>query len=218
MSSAANTTAAKWHAENGIYLFWGPGIQASRGHTGSGSVDQVCATLLALAGLPPARDVGGPALPVRRLRTAAALTIARSIRLSRRRRASRRHGTRRVDEDTVAKLRALGYIGATEGKGARSAPARPVRSTTKGLLLQEQGKTERSDRRLRHRYLGRSQPGVLALEPERSLCGRATSRSTSPTRSSSARLPTASLRAQNSSSAARLGISATVKSTGASRC
>ena len=56
LSSAANTTAAKWHAENGIYLIWGPGIQASRGHAGAGNVDQVCATLLALAGLPPARE------------------------------------------------------------------------------------------------------------------------------------------------------------------
>ncbi len=63
LSSAANTTAAKWHAENGIYLIWGPGIQASHGHTDSGNVDQVCATLLALAGLPPASGIAKPPLP-----------------------------------------------------------------------------------------------------------------------------------------------------------
>ncbi len=40
-----------------------PGVTPSTGHTGRGSVQQVCATLLALLGLPQGRDVDGPPLP-----------------------------------------------------------------------------------------------------------------------------------------------------------
>ena len=53
LSSDATTTAAKWHRSEGMYLLWGPGIGRVAGTRGRGSVQQVCATLLALLGLPP---------------------------------------------------------------------------------------------------------------------------------------------------------------------
>lgn len=142
LSSAANTTAAKWHAENGIYLVWGPGIQPSRGHLGAGKVDQVCATLLALAGLPMGRNIAGPplagtpapatsadAVDYRAVYTAAAAPQPA---------AGNADGG--VDEDTVAKLRALGYIGASEGKGRAFGTRTAGSLNNEGLLLKQEGK------------------------------------------------------------------------------
>lgn len=140
LSSAANTTAARWHSEKGIYLLWGPGIQASRGHAGAGKVDQVCATLLALLGLPPARDIAGPALagaptvpgdPVdyRAVYTPAAPQPGSSA-----------SDSPAVDGDTVAKLRALGYIGAAEGKGRAFGTRTAGSLNNEGLLLKQQDK------------------------------------------------------------------------------
>ena len=142
LSSAANTTAAKWHAENGIYLIWGPGIQPSQGHTGTGKVDQVGATLLALAGLPAGRNVAGPPLTgtpstaspgepadYRAVYTPAATAPAASGSAS-----------SAVDEDTVAKLRALGYIGASEGKGRAFGTRTAGSLNNEGLLLKQEGK------------------------------------------------------------------------------
>jgi len=62
LSSVATASAAKWHAPEGIYLIWGPGVPAKAGHSAAGDVQQVCATLLALLGLPPGRDVNGDPL------------------------------------------------------------------------------------------------------------------------------------------------------------
>ena len=142
LSSAANTTAAKWHAENGVYLVWGPGIQPSQGHTGTGKVDQISTTLLALAGLPPARNIAGPALPgtptapssaepvdYRAMYTPATPAAATAS-----------GGDSRVDEDTVAKLRALGYIGASEGKGRAFGTRTAGSLNNEGLLLKQEGK------------------------------------------------------------------------------
>ncbi|MFL6279515.1 MAG: alkaline phosphatase family protein, partial [Vicinamibacterales bacterium] len=141
LSSAANTTAAKWHAENGIYLVWGPGIQPSKGHTGSGRVDQVCATLLALAGLPPGRNIAGPPLPGLPTTPASEPVDYRAVYTP----ASTPQATSRgaappVDEDTVAKLRALGYIGASEGKGRAFGTRTAGSLNNEGLLLKQEGK------------------------------------------------------------------------------
>ena len=142
LSSAANTTAAKWHAENGVYLVWGPGVQRSQGHAGTGKVDQVSATLLALAGLPPARGIAGPALPGAPAAPSSSEPVDyRAVYTPATPPAATAGGSDpRVDEDTVAKLRALGYIGASEGKG-RSFGTRTAGSlNNEGLLLKQEGK------------------------------------------------------------------------------
>ncbi len=141
LSSAANTTAAKWHAENGMYLVWGPGIQPSKGHTSSGKVDQVCATLLALAGLPAARNIAGPPLPGAPAPPPGEPVDYRAVYTPASTPQSASGGAApAVDEDTVAKLRALGYIGASEGK-ARAFGTRTAGSlNNEGLLLKQEGK------------------------------------------------------------------------------
>jgi len=141
LSSAANTTAAKWHAENGMYLVWGPGVQPSRGHAGSGKVDQVCATLLALAGLPAARTVAGPPLPGAPTPAAGEPVDYRAVYTPASTAQSTSGGAApAVDEDTVAKLRALGYIGASEGKGRAFGTRTAGSLNNEGLLLKQEGK------------------------------------------------------------------------------
>jgi Flp pilus assembly protein TadD len=143
VSSVANATAARWHTENGIYLLWGKAIAASQGHSGQGSVQQLAATLLSLTGLPPGKDVLGPPLPGTPASSAgepfdyrqhftpmAALVNDGSGDLS------------RVDQDTLNKLRALGYIGGAEATG-RAAGTRTAGSfNNEGLLLRRAGKTK----------------------------------------------------------------------------
>jgi len=140
MSSAANTTAAKWHSENGIYLLWGPGIQASVGHTGTGKVEQVCATLLALLGLPAARDIAGPPLAGAPSLTADTVDYRAVFTPPPPQNGAGAGEASGVDEDTVAKLRALGYIGATEGKGRAFGTRTAGSLNNEGLLLKQQGK------------------------------------------------------------------------------
>jgi Flp pilus assembly protein TadD len=141
LSSAANTTAAKWHAENGMYLVWGPGIQPSKGHTGSGKVDQVCATLLALAGLPAARNIAGPPLPGAPTPPGSEPVDYRAVYTPASTPQSTAGGAApAVDEDTVAKLRALGYIGASEGKGRAFGTRTAGSLNNEGLLLKQAGK------------------------------------------------------------------------------
>ncbi len=140
MSSAANTTAAKWHAENGIYLLWGPGIERSSGHSGSARVDQVCATLLALSGLPPGEGVAGPPLPGTPATGAIAADYRAAYTPMPPPTGTPGDAASSVDEDTVAKLRALGYIGATEGKGRAFGTRTAGSLNNEGLLLKQQGK------------------------------------------------------------------------------
>lgn len=129
LSSARAATAGLWHDEEGMYLIWGLGS----GEPGRGKVDQVCATLLALLGLPPGQGLAGPPLsgesqgePVdyrSRWRPAPIPRIESS------------------GEEEVAKLRALGYLGAASGKprgGTRTAGS----YNNEGLLLKESGRTQ----------------------------------------------------------------------------
>jgi tetratricopeptide (TPR) repeat protein len=140
LSSAANATAARWHSDNGIYLLWGPGIQASGGHTGTGKVEQVCATLLALGGLPAARDIAGPPLTGAPTLPGDAVNYRAVYTPATPQNGSGAAAAPAVDEDTVAKLRALGYIGATEGKGPAFGTRTAGSLNNEGLLLKQQGK------------------------------------------------------------------------------
>jgi Flp pilus assembly protein TadD len=140
LSSAANATAARWHSEKGIYLLWGSGIQSAGGHSGDGKVEQVCATLLALLGLPAAQYIAGPSLAGAPASDGQAVDYRAVYTPANAQNGSGGAGAPAIDEDTVAKLRALGYIGATEGKG-RAVGTRTAGSlNNEGLLLKQQGK------------------------------------------------------------------------------
>jgi tetratricopeptide (TPR) repeat protein len=144
LSSNAQATAAKWHHNEGIYLIWGPGIPGRGRDPGAkGSVGQVCATLLALQGLPPIKGAEAAPLP------GAPGFASEPVDY-----ASHYHppapavatATRAIDEDTLARLRALGYVGAAESKTAASRRMQTTRSAgsynNEGLVLKSLGRTK----------------------------------------------------------------------------
>jgi tetratricopeptide (TPR) repeat protein len=170
LSSAAAATAARWHREEGIYLLWVPDRMARPSPSqerrpsaavstvpafhprGRGGVAQVCATLLALLGLPPgdglapALDTDLPGMPAWRREAAPASSLAGGARLpaaaaarpvdyrrffhpAAASAAPATSATAAAAGEQLAALRALGYIGAgepsrrTTGGGSASPPS-----------------------------------------------------------------------------------------------
>jgi predicted AlkP superfamily phosphohydrolase/phosphomutase len=143
LSSNAQATAAKWHRNQGIYALWGKGIPArGRDAAASGSVRQVCATLLATTGLPPIKGEDAAALPGSPAFNASAADYAAHYHSVAP--AMSAGATRTVDADTLARLRALGYIGAAESNTAASRTLQTTRTAgsynNEGLLLKAQGR------------------------------------------------------------------------------
>ena len=149
LSSVATATAAQWHAPEGIYLVHGPGISPTPAHDGRGSVEQVCATLLALAGLPPGRDVNGDPLPGVAAVQAPHVDYAAHYRPAPRVKPdAKRAAINKPDKDGLANLRALGYIGATESTAAPAGAKGSTRSAgsynNEGVVLKAAGKLPRA--------------------------------------------------------------------------
>ena len=138
LSSNATTTAAKWHRSEGMYLLWGDAVKPSAGHTGRGSVQQVCATLLALLGLPPGRDVQGPPLPGVDAPAGARVDYFAQYHPAG---APAPNGAT-VDRDTLAKLKSLGYVGGDDASSSRTigATRTPGSYNNEGVILREHGK------------------------------------------------------------------------------
>lgn len=143
LSSVATGTAAKWHAQDGMFLLYGPGIPAAPGHESSGSVEHVAATLLALLGLPPGLDVNGEPLPGARPTGAPRADYLAHFRPPA---APPANGpTAAVSDDTLANLRSLGYIGAGE---SRAAPADARGSTRSPGSYNNEGVIQKSRDRM----------------------------------------------------------------------
>jgi hypothetical protein len=140
ISSYAHATAAKWHRKQGVGILWGPGIAARDARSETASVIQVTPTLLAMLGLPPLRDAVGQPLPGTPVFDAQPVDYARHFTPPRPPPASAQ--PRAIDEDALARLRALGYIGASDSAaGRRVAPTRSAGSyNNEGLLLQNEGR------------------------------------------------------------------------------
>lgn len=149
LSSFAHATAAKWHRKEGIYLLHGPGIAAdgSSGHPHRGGIAQVCATLLALSGLPPGKRLGWPPLPPVPEPAAARVDYHTHYR---RRSPVTAAAAGAGDAEALEKLRALGYIGASESAAAPEEARRSGSTRTAGshnneaLLLKGEGKRDRA--------------------------------------------------------------------------
>jgi Flp pilus assembly protein TadD len=144
LSSFAISTAAKWHRKEGIYLLWGKGVVPAPGHPQRGKVSQVCATLLALLGLPSAGYMAGPPLPG----APAPLTAHFDYRASFQPSSVALASHPREDAQAIEKLRALGYVGAGEAlsapEAARAAGSRRTAGSynNEGLILKDEGKPE----------------------------------------------------------------------------
>jgi tetratricopeptide (TPR) repeat protein len=142
LSSVATASAAKWHAPTGMYLIWGDGIPAKPGHTSKGDVQQVAATVLALAGMPPGRDVNGDPLDGAAAVKAPRTDYAASYRPAAQSAAGA--GKTAADRDAVANLRSLGYIGASESDtappGSRESTRTAGSFNNEGVILKERNK------------------------------------------------------------------------------
>lgn len=145
LASAAAATAGKWHRREGVSLLWGEGI--APGPREEAGVERVCATLAALAGLPPGVGLYGPPLPGVEPTGAVEVDYRRSWRPPLR---PAPRGTPEMDEAALARLEALGYIGSGETAPAReSAPAAEASRTpgsfnNEGLILRGRGEGERA--------------------------------------------------------------------------
>jgi tetratricopeptide (TPR) repeat protein len=138
-SGSGNTVnAATWHAPEGLYLLWGAGIGASGGHNARGSIHQVAATLLALLGLPPGRDVDGQPLDGVNATSGPHADYAAHYRPSQ---PPVQSPVRAVfDAEALENLRSLGYTsggGASPGDGSTRTPES---YNNEGGFLQSRGK------------------------------------------------------------------------------
>lgn len=158
LSSVATATAARWHAPDGIYLVHGPGIVARAGHEAAGSVEQICATLLALLGLPPGRDVNGDPLPGVQATSAPQADYAAHYRPAAPLVADATRTT--LDRDALAALRSLGYIGRSESS---SAPASAHGSTRSPGSFNNEGVIQKARGNLPQAMQAFEQ--ALALDP-----------------------------------------------------
>jgi tetratricopeptide (TPR) repeat protein len=137
ISSTATATAAKWHRKEGIYLLRGPGIAAVPGHSLHGSVRQVCATLLALTGMPAQQNgqspLNGSPAAAPPLNYAAHFARASSPPPP-----PSGHGT----SEEIAKLKALGYIGSNESTRSATGTGNDTKTAgafnNEGLILRNE--------------------------------------------------------------------------------
>ena len=119
LSSFANTTAAKWHRKEGIYLLRGPGIAGARGPRAA--VRQLFPALLALVGLPAAQGAEAAPLPGAPAPAQPPFDYLSPYRELRARATTAPAAAPAAGGEEFAKLPALGYIGAGEPTRAPAA-------------------------------------------------------------------------------------------------
>jgi Tfp pilus assembly protein PilF len=139
LSSAAATTAGRWHRDEGIYVIRGPGVPASD-LRGQGNVIQVCGTLMNLLGMPPSGGVAGPPLTG----VQASPDVLANYRDHWRPAAPSQSTDPKANHEEIEKLQALGYIGSGKtGKTAEAGSTRTAASyNNEGLLRRERGETD----------------------------------------------------------------------------
>ena len=134
LSSVASASAAKWHAPEGMYLLWGPGVPARPGHPAHGRVQQVCATLLALLGLPGGRNIAPDPLDGATVAGVPAADYAASYRP-----VGAVAGP--SDPQALKALRSLGYISGAESNavpaGSRGSTRTPGSFNNEGVVLKD---------------------------------------------------------------------------------
>jgi tetratricopeptide (TPR) repeat protein len=124
-SSTATATAAKWHRNEGVYLRW-PRERSVGVPVGVG---QICAMLLEMLDLRPGGAAGSQPAG-REAKSDGGLRARRST----------------GDEEAVAKLKALGYIGSTAGAPKNATGTRTPQSyNNEGLILRESGRIEAAE-------------------------------------------------------------------------
>lgn len=138
-TSFEHSTAALWHRAEGVYLLHSPGIRPRRLTEVAGGVRQVCATLLALLGLPAGVDIAGPPLPGVKPSPSGEVDYLAHFRKP------QEPATESAADRQLAKLRALGYLGSDEDSSpalASSGTLTPGALNNMATLLRDDGRPE----------------------------------------------------------------------------
>jgi Flp pilus assembly protein TadD len=148
LSSFAATTAAKWHRQEGIYLFWGPGVEPVPGHTApQHGLRTMATTLVQLLGLPPGKAMAGP--PIVAISGAQQPFYYRAWYVPAHSQGVAPAG---AGAEELAKLKSLGYIGASETTSVR--PGGSSRSAgsynNAGLILRNEKREDEAITAFRH--------------------------------------------------------------------
>ena len=139
-SATANGTtanAAAWHAPEGIYLIWGPGVAPNTGHNAQGGIQQIAATLLSLLGLPPGRDLEG--LPLDGVDRPSQPRADYTGRYKPAVPPSPSTGRAVVDAERLEELRSLGYLSSSSASG--NSTRTPESYNNEGGFLRSLGKS-----------------------------------------------------------------------------
>ncbi len=135
--------AGRWHREEGMYLLWGGGIEATPGHGARGGIRRVCSTLLALLGLPPGEGLAGPPLAGAAAPTGATVDYSAGWRPAA---GSAGAAAPAQAAQALAELQALGYLSEAEANATASGPVRDTRTgssyNNEALLLESEGRPE----------------------------------------------------------------------------
>ena len=150
LSSFANATAARWHRPQGMYLLWRPGTPRASAVRGQSSVMHVCATLMAMLGLPRGVGIDDSPVPPVTFASTTAIDYGRYFQpASLPPAVDRRAGSPAAgDPDRIAQLRALGYIGTAEPSRVTPLGTGPDRTRSagsynnEGLVLVNQGRID----------------------------------------------------------------------------
>src|SRR5262249_438446 len=122
----------------------GDGVAATPGHSAEGYGQHVAATLLALAGMAPGRDVNGDPLDGAKAAQAARSDYAAGYRPAAQPGSGSGPAKNAAARDAVANLRSLGYIGASESDtappGSRGSTRTAGSFNNEGVILKERGK------------------------------------------------------------------------------
>ena len=142
-SSTATATAAKWHRNEGVWIHW----PRQRARLQPAHVDQVCATLLGILGLPPGEGIAAPI---------GAAPAGESVNYRRFfARAAAPHDTAAGAAEPVAKLKSLGYLSPAPATGTSTRT--PQSFNNEGLILREAKRVAEAEQAFRE---------ALALQPD----------------------------------------------------
>jgi Flp pilus assembly protein TadD len=140
LSSFAAASAAKWHRSEGIYLIHDP-RRAGNPTLQHGRVRQIAATLLALTGSPRGAGIQEPPLDPAADPTSAEVDYRPYFK---RRTAATTAAPAGSNDEAIAKLRALGYIGGSESTAPRPASV-PAGSTKTAGAFNNEGLVEKNE-------------------------------------------------------------------------
>lgn len=151
LTAATGATAPLWHEEDAVFVIAGQGIPARGRVSGSGSVYDVAPTAAALLGLPAGAGWRGRPLPG--VDASVVKPVDYATLLAEEETGPARGTPGAADEEILARLEALGYLGADDDRGSEPTVSASglTRSELNNLALVQldEGRFEDAERTLR---------------------------------------------------------------------